>query len=49
MTRYAFALALAAVVAAGIARADEPRWTLPQSLSLAVGHSAPIYAKCGND
>jgi hypothetical protein len=49
MTRYAFALALAAVIATGGARADEARWTLPQTVSLAVGQTAPIYAKRANE
>jgi hypothetical protein len=50
MTRYAFALSLAALVTAGIAaRADEPQWTLPQTVSLSVGQSGPIYAKRANE
>jgi hypothetical protein len=39
------ALVLAAIMAAGTAHAQEPQWTLPQTVSVAVGQSAPIYAK----
>jgi hypothetical protein len=31
------------------AQADSPQWTLPQTVSVAVGQSAPIYAKRAND
>jgi len=53
MTRNAIALGLAAAIAiAASARADQPQWTLPQTVSVAVGQTAPIYAKradtCGN-
>jgi hypothetical protein len=33
------------LVAIAAARADSPQWTLPQTVSVAVGQSAPIYAK----
>ena len=50
MTRYAIALALAGAMGVAVpAGADEPQWTLPQTVSVAVGQSAPIYAKRAND
>lgn len=49
MTRYAIALALAAVTAISVsARADAPQWTLPQTVTVAAGQSTPIYAKRAN-
>jgi len=53
MARCAIALGLAAAIAiAASARADEPQWTLPQTVAVAVSQTAPIYAKradtCGN-
>jgi len=37
------------LMAVAAARAEGPQWTLPQTVSVSVGQSAPIYAKRAND
>jgi hypothetical protein len=50
MMKLVGALVLAGVLAvAASASAEGPQWALPQTVSVAVGQSAPIYAKRPND
>jgi hypothetical protein len=50
MMKLVSALVVAGILVVAVAaRAEGPQWTLPQTVSVAVGQSAPIYAKRAND